>query len=277
MGNDNSANPALPRNPLAQTLGAGGLGLAMIIKQVESPNVAMVAKAAGYDAIYIDLEYGVIPELASSLISVSARKAGISPLIRIPSADPECATRCLNAGALGIVVPKIKSIDQVRAMVKACKCAPYGERPVDESWFAATPTAWTMQEKQSIMNSLTTLIIMLESPEALELVDEIAALPGVDILHIGTSDLSDSLGIPNQFDQPEIERAFTRLIDACRRHGKIPGGGGLGTNQNVTRRVIQMGVRFITAGNEWAFMTSAATERAAALRALLLPAAGTQL
>ncbi|GAA4328347.1 aldolase/citrate lyase family protein [Pigmentiphaga soli] len=260
----------LPRNTLAEALGAGRLALAMIVKQVEAPGIANAAKTAGYDAVYVDLEYGVIPEPAATPISQAALKAGITALIRIPSADPACATRRLQAGALGIVVPKITSVDQVHAMVRACKCAPYGDRPIPEDWFAGDAARLSDDDKRAAVNALTTLVVMLESPQALALAEEIAAIAGVDILHIGTTDLTSSMGFPNQFGRPEIEQAYARVIAACRAHGKTPGGGGLGTNQEVTRKVIQMGVRFITAGNEWAFMAAAAKERAASLHAIPL-------
>jgi len=95
----------LPRNTLAESLAAGQLGLTMIIKQVESPDVALAAKKAGLDCLYVDLEFGIIPERAVAPIAQAARQVGITALVRIPSADAACATRCLEAGALGLVVP----------------------------------------------------------------------------------------------------------------------------------------------------------------------------
>jgi 2-keto-3-deoxy-L-rhamnonate aldolase RhmA len=260
----------LPRNTLAESLDAGKLGLTMIIKQVESPDIALAAKKSGYDAIYVDLEYGIIPESAVAPIAAAARQVGIAALVRIPSADAACATRCLQAGALGIVVPKVKTIDQVAALVKACKTAPLGTRAIDEDWFAGEENQRTIADKQAIMNARTTLIIMLESPEALALAEEIAAMPGVDIVHIGTSDLSQALGIPDRYDHPFIEEAYTRVIAACRKHHKVAGAGGMTSNRTIASKVINMGVRFMTAGNEWAFMMSAASERAATLRGLPL-------
>ena len=97
----------------------GGRIITLIVKQVETPEIAVLAKRCGYDALYVDLEYGVIRESAVGPIAQAARKAGITPMVRLPSADPVCATRCLAVGMAGLVVPKVKTMDQVRAMVSA--------------------------------------------------------------------------------------------------------------------------------------------------------------
>ena len=99
---------------------------------------------------------------------------------------------------------------------------------------------------------------------------EIAAVPGVDIVHIGSADLCDALGVPGQYGHPEVEAAYRTVIDACRAHGKVAGVGGMGNAPEVAKKVIRMGVRFITAGNEWAFMMQAARQRATMLRDLPL-------
>jgi len=161
-------------------------------------------------------------------------------------------------------------MEQVRAMVKAAKCAPLGERAIDPSWFTGADAALGDDDKRARINALTTLVIMLESPEALALAEQVAALPGVDIVHIGTSDLSHSLGIPDQYTHPAIEAAYTRVIAACREHGKFAGAGGMTSNQSIAQKVIDISARFMTAGNEWAFMIAAASERTAALRRLPL-------
>ena len=258
------------RNPLAETLKAGKLGLAMIVKQVQSGDIALAAKTCGYDAVYVDLEHSVIPESAAAQICITALNVGITPLVRVPSHEAHYATRILDAGALGIVAPHVETAEQARAVAKACRFAPLGERSVAGNWphfaYAARPAA----EVRELLNQLTTVIVMLETPQAIEHAEEIAAVPGVDILHIGSTDLCDALGVPGQFDHADIERAFRRVIEACRRNGKIAGAGGLGSAPEVTKKALRMGVRFVTAGNEWAFMMAAARQRASMLRELPL-------
>jgi 2-keto-3-deoxy-L-rhamnonate aldolase RhmA len=264
-----SGGPTL-RNPLAETLKAGRLGLAMIVKQVQSVDIAVAAKSCGYDAINVDLEHSVIPESAAAQICVTALHLGITPLVRVPSHDGHYANRLLDAGAMGIVAPHVNSADEARAIVKACKFAPFGERSVAGNWPHLGFQAWPADEVRRLLNATTTVIVMLETPEAIEHADEIAAVPGVDILHVGSTDLCDALGIPGKFTDPAIERSFERVVAACRAHGKYAGAGGLGTATDVMQKMVRMGVRFVTAGNEWAFMLAAAKQRAGMLRQLEL-------
>lgn len=265
----NNSKPEL-RNPLAETLAAGKLGLAMIVKQVQSVDIAIAAKTCGYDAVYVDLEHSVIPESAAAQICVTALNAGITPLVRVPSHDAHFANRILDAGALGVVVPHVNSAEEARHVVRACRFAPVGERSVAGSWPHLGYATWPADQVRKLLNEKTTVIVMLETPEAVARAAQIAAVPGVDILHIGSTDLCDALGVPGQFGHPDVEKAFGQVIDACRANGKVAGAGGLGSAPDVTKKVLQMGVRFITAGNEWAFMMQAAKQRAAMLRELPL-------
>ena len=258
------------RNPLADTLRAGKLGLAIIVKQVQSVDIAVAAKNCGYDAINIDLEHSVIPESAAAQICVTALSLGITPLVRVPSHDGYYANRILDAGAMGIVAPHVNTADEARAIVRACKFAPLGERSVAGSWPHLGFQAWPADEVRRLLNATTTVIVMLETPEAVERAEEIAAVPGVDVLHVGSTDLCDALGIPGKFADPALERCFERVVRACRNQGKFAGAGGLGTAPDVMQKMVRMGVRFVTAGNEWAFMLTAARQRADMLRQLQL-------
>ena len=258
------------RNPLAEKLAKGDLGIAMIVKQVQSVDIAVAAASCGYDAIVIDLEHSVIPESAAAQICVTALIAGVTPLVRVPSHDAHYANRILDAGALGVVAPHVGSAEEARAIVRACKFAPLGERSVAGNWphfgYRPLPAETTRHE----LDAATTVVVMLETPEAVERADEIAAVPGVDILHVGGTDLCDALGIPGGYEDPALERCFERVIGACRAHGKIAGAGGLGTVPDVMQKILRMGARYVTAGNEWAFMLGAARQRATMLRQLSL-------
>ncbi len=269
MAEPNNAGPSL-RNPLMEILRAGKLGISMIVKQVHSVDIAVAARSCGFDAINIDLEHSVIPEAAAAQICVTALYAGVTPLVRIPSHDGHYANRILDAGALGVVVPHVGSAEEARAIVKACKFAPMGERSVAGSWPQLGFQAWPASEARRVLNENTIVIVMLETPEAVERADEIAAVPGVDIVHIGATDLSDAMGIPGKFTDPGIERCFERVIAACRTHGKFAGAGGLASVPEVMQKMVRLGVRFVTAGSEWDFMLSAARQRAGVLRQLPL-------
>lgn len=264
------SRPCAIRNPLAETLRAGGLGIAMIIKQVQGVDIAIAARTCGYDAIVVDLEHSVIPEAAAAQICVTALNAGITPLVRIPSHDAHYANRILDAGALGIVAPHVDSAEQARDIVRACKFAPLGERSVAGNWPQFGYRLLPAEDSRRELDAATMVIVMLETPQAVEQADEIAAVPGVDVLHVGGTDLCDALGIPGRYEDPALERCFESVIRACQAHGKVAGAGGLGTMPAVMQRIVSMGARYVTAGNEWAFLMAAARQRATMLRQLAL-------
>ena len=262
------ATPPGVRNRLLERLQLGGLGLAMIVKQMRSVDIALAAATCGYDAVYVDLEHAVISESEAAQICITAANIGVTPLVRVPGLSASAITRILDAGALGIVAPHIESAEEARAVVAAARFAPLGERSVAGSWPHFHYQSLPASQVRSLLNANTMVVCMLETPTAVERADEIAAVPGVDVLHIGSNDLCDAMGIPGQFEHPRLARAYDTVVAACRRHGKTPGAGGLGGSPEVARAAIGQGIRFITAGNDWAFLISAARQRAALLREL---------
>jgi 2-keto-3-deoxy-L-rhamnonate aldolase RhmA len=108
---------------------------------------------------------------------------------------------------------------------------------------------------------------MLETPGAIDNVDAIAAVPGFDVLLVGTNDLCMEMGIPGQLDHPRVGEAFERIIAACRTHGKHAGLGGV-YDPPLMQRYLAMGFRLVLAGSDLSFMLAAAKERAAAVRAM---------
>jgi 2-keto-3-deoxy-L-rhamnonate aldolase RhmA len=260
----------LLRNRLAQTLAAGGLGVALIVQKVHSADIALAAQSCGCDALSVDLEHSVIPESAAAQICVAALQAGLTPLVRVPSLDGHYANRLLDAGALGIIAPHVGSAEEAQAVVRACKFPPQGERSAAGNWPHVGYRPGEPLALRAAFNAATTVVVMLESPQAVERADEIAAVPGVDILHIGTVDLCDALGRPAQYGHPEVMACYERVIRACRRHGKVAGAGGLAHTAALVQQVISQGVRFVTAGVEWDLMMAGVRQRVGSLRDLRL-------
>lgn len=258
------------RNPLAEKLAAGGLGLALWVQKVHSVDIALAARECGFDAVNIDLEHSVIPEAAAAQICITAMQVGVTPLVRVPSHAAHHANRMLDAGACGILAPHVNTAEEAQAIVQACRFAPHGQRSVAGNWPHLGYHHWPASEVGPVFNAATTVVVMLETPEAVANANAIAAVPGVDILHVGSTDLCEAMGMPGRFSDPALERCYAGVIDACRRHGKVAGAGGLAGTPDVVRRVVGMGVRFVTAGIEWDFMMAAASQRVALLRGLPL-------
>jgi len=264
----NSGMPPLV-NPLAERLKEGGLGLALMIRHARTVDIALAARTCGFDALYFDLQHTSTPEETVAQISVAAMGAGVAPLVRVPDRDYGTALRMLDSGAMGIVMPDVCTEEDARRAVEHCKFAPIGNRGAYGSWphFAyRTPAA---VEARRMLNDSTLLIVMIENKAALDNVEAIAAVPGVDIVHIGSNDLATDLGVPGELTHPSVLAAVERVVNACRKHGKFPGVGGLtGGDAKRIENVVQLGARFLTAANEWNLMMAAGQERVRVLRAL---------
>jgi 2-keto-3-deoxy-L-rhamnonate aldolase RhmA len=256
-------------NPLATRLRAGDIGLALMIKHARTVDIALAAKTCGFDALYFDLQHGTLPEDVVAQISSAAVQAGITPIARIPERGYGTALRLLDGGALGIVVPDLATADQAREAVMHCKFSPLGKRSNAGRYPQFSYRAVPAVEARNALDENTLLIVMVETAAALENVDAIAAVPGVDVVHIGSSDLSSDLGFPGQNTHPKVIEAIERVVAACRKHGKIPGMGGLsGGDPKHYEMAIKLGARFFSAANEWSLMMSAGEERVKMLRGL---------
>ncbi|HUF81677.1 MAG TPA: aldolase/citrate lyase family protein [Burkholderiales bacterium] len=264
-----STEPLL-RNPVAERLRSGGLALNLMVRHARTVDIALAARTCGFDGLFFDLQHGVIPEHEISQMAVAAMSMGVAPLVRVPEKDYAAALRMLDNGALGIIMPEVTTVEDARNAVAACKFPPVGNRGAFGSWahfaFRSLPAA----EMRKAFNEEALLILMVESKAAIDNIEAIAAVPGVDVVHIGTNDLSTDLGYPGQLTHPDVMAAVERVARACAKHGKHAGVGGLTGGDAVKSlpRVIELGARFITSASEWNLMMAAGTERVKALRAL---------
>ena len=190
---------------------------------------------------------------------------GVVPIVRICSGEFAEGTRALDNGALGLVIPHVDTPDQARALVEAFRFAPMGHRSTGgtNAQFGYRPPA--AAEAQKILNAEILIIPMIETPLAVENAEAIAAIAGIDALLIGTNDLSLEMGIPGQVGHERVREAYAKVADACRRHQKVLGMGGV-YDQEIASRYIGMGARLILGGNDHGLLMDAATRRAQFLR-----------
>ncbi|HZS82034.1 MAG TPA: aldolase/citrate lyase family protein [Stellaceae bacterium] len=256
------------RNPARERLERGELALGLGLRLAKSVDIAKILKTSGYDWLFIDLEHGTMSLDQATQIAVAALDTGISPIVRVPALQHHMATRALDGGALGIVMPHVDTAEEAREIVDRLKYPPTGHRSVAGAQPQFDYRAMKVAELTQSLNAACLTIVMIETPRAVANAEAIAAVPGVDVLLIGTNDLAAEMGIPGDFANPRIAGAYETVIAACRRHGKWPGMGGL-YQEELLRRFIGMGMRMVLAGGDVGMLMQAASQRSGFLRGCL--------
>jgi 2-keto-3-deoxy-L-rhamnonate aldolase RhmA len=260
------ANP-IGTNLAKQKLQAGELVLCMGVNQMRTPNIAMIAAACGFDAIYIDLEHNPTSLETAAAISLAALGIGVTPIARVTSHDPHDAARVLDCGAQGVMVPHVNSAAEARAIVAACRFAPIGHRSAAGSVPSVGYAALKQGEINQLLNEQTLLIAMLETPAAIEQVDAIAAVAGIDMLHIGSTDLSTEMGIPGDYRHERMRAAYEATAKAAGTHGKTFGVGGVREDLEFQSWLLKLGMRYLTGGSDVGYILSAGRRDVRQLRA----------
>ena len=246
----------------------GGLSLGVGIRQSRTVDIGKIMAASDYDWLFIDMEHNSMDVDTASQISVAAQDAGICPVVRVPDFAHHHATRVLDCGAMGIVFPHVDDADTARKLVSYCLYPPKGHRSMTGSLPQLNFEKLPIPEVAKIINESMLVVIMLESPIAIDNVEEIASIPGVDVILIGTNDLCMEMGIPGDYSNPKIKEAYKKVIAACNKYNKTPGMGGV-YNEELMSEYITMGMRFILSGSDLSFMMTAAQQRSKNLRSFL--------
>jgi 2-keto-3-deoxy-L-rhamnonate aldolase RhmA len=245
----------------------GELTLGLGVHHLRGAAVPMLAKAAGFDFLFIDAEHGAIstPEIAQ--IAIAALGLGVAPIVRICAGALDEGTRALDNGALGLVVPHVDTPEEARRLVEAFRFAPMGHRSTGGSnpAFGYRPPA--VAEAQRVLNAELLIVPMIETPQAVDNAEAIAAIPGIDVLLVGTNDLALEMGISGEIGHERVREAYEKVGAACRRHNKVLGMGGV-YDQELARRYIGMGARFVLGASDHGLLLNAATQRAQFLRGL---------
>jgi 2-keto-3-deoxy-L-rhamnonate aldolase RhmA len=254
-------------NHAKRLLKAGNVVLCMAVNQMRSAEAPMIAAACGFDAIFVDLEHSATSVETAAMISVSALNSGITPIARVASHDAFHTARILDAGAQGVMVPHVQNAEEARAIVASLRFPPLGRR----SAYGTGPTlryaAMSQREVNAFLNEQELVVAMLETPEAIEQADAVAAVDGIDVVHIGALDVSNLMGIPAAYRDPRMQAAFEKVAAACRRHGKAMGVGGARGDIDLQHDLVRLGVRYLTTGSDVSYLMSAARAEIGALRA----------
>ncbi len=221
--------------------GGTALGAWLFLRE---PLIAEAAALAGYDYVCIDMQHGLQSyEHAVTMLYAMARTE-TTPIVRVPWNEPGIIGRVLDAGAQGVVIPMVNTAQDAEAAVRACFYAPKGARsmgPVGVSARAGREGYFGSANDQMLC------IPMIETKQAVENLDEILAVPGIDAVYVGPADLSITYGLAPMSDQADEEwnNALARIVDRCHAHGIVP---GVHADPNLAAKRATSGFRMITVG-----------------------------
>jgi 4-hydroxy-2-oxoheptanedioate aldolase len=248
------------RNHVTEKLGRGEVVASMTVRLVRGIEIARIAKSAGFDSLYVDMEHSSFSLETTSQICMAALEIGITPFVRVPGIAE--VQHVLDNGALGVIAPHVQSAAVARDYVRAAKYPPLGERsnagPLPHLQYRSFPAA----EANAAVDAATMLIVQFESAEAVARAEEIVAVDGVDMVLIGTNDFLADLGLAGQYDHPRVRDAYEKTIAACRRHGKHVGVGGFASRPDLAAAYVRMGARYVSTGTDLGFLLAACTAKA---------------
>jgi 2-keto-3-deoxy-L-rhamnonate aldolase RhmA len=258
----------ITRNIAKRKMQDGQMALGFQVYHLRSVATPLLAAASGYDFLFIDMEHGAFSLQEATQLCIASLPTGVAPLVRVCSGALDEGTRLLDNGAMGIVVPHVDTAEQAKRISEAFHYPPDGTR----SW-GGPPALFgyqapDMAAAQREINDEIMTVVMIESPEAVRNAAAIAAVPGIDVLLFGSSDLTTELGIPGQMGHQKLIDAYQTVGDACRAHGKILGMGGINDDEDA-RRYVGMGCRFVLTGADHNFVIAGAKAKADVMRALV--------
>ncbi len=205
--------------------------------------LAELAGRSGLDWALLDMEHGSGSwgMLTHQLIALEG--SNTAPVIRLPSNQADYFKRALDLGAHGLMVPDVNTADEARAAVSYSRYPPHGTRGV-----ALMNRGAKFNERLESSHENTLIIAQIESPAAIENVEEIAAVDGVDVLFVGPMDLSICMGIPRKFDHPDYIAATEKVVEAAKKYSKA--SGILGFTSPDIAKFYAKGFFFLAVGSD---------------------------
>lgn len=232
---------------------------------------AEVMAHQGFDSICIDTQHGVVDYQVAVTMLQAISTTDVVPIVRIPWGDPPRLMKTLDAGAYGVICPMINNRERAEEVVAASKYPPDGFRsfgPIRAKYYGGGATHGG-GDYHEFANQETFVMPQIETREAIENLDEILSVPGIDAVYCGPSDLAMALGSQPRAGQkdPLVVEAKKKIVEACRRHGVV---AGIHTpSSEVALEMIREGFQFVTIGSDDRFLMTKAKEEVSALKAEL--------
>lgn len=217
---ETAAPRATWNNPVRDLLNAGkpAVGITITVNSVEA---AARAANLGFDFLWFEMEHSPVSLETLRHAVLATRGSRAVPFARVPVNELWTAKRVMDAGVIGVIFPFTSTPELARRAAEACRYPPHGKRG---SGAGLATLCWPpAQDYYDLADQNILIIVMIEEAGAVERIDEIASTPGIDVLFIGPSDLSFSLGLRGRQNEPDLDRAIARIVQAARKHGKFLG------------------------------------------------------
>jgi 2-dehydro-3-deoxyglucarate aldolase/4-hydroxy-2-oxoheptanedioate aldolase len=211
-------------NRLKQALEEKRLPVGHMLLEFGTRGIGQILETAGLDFAIIDMEHTSFSMEEVSNLIAWFKSTSVAPFVRIPQIERHFVARVMDAGALGIMVPDVRSAEQLQAVIKAAKYPPLGERGSAVGLAQSDFKRVNALEFMEYSNCNTMIICQIESPQGIDNLDAIASTPGLDVLWVGHFDLSQTLGILGQFHHEKFLTALRQIVDAAKRHKLAMGG-----------------------------------------------------
>jgi 2-keto-3-deoxy-L-rhamnonate aldolase RhmA len=255
MSDDNGVTSA------RAALAGRGYAVGMWVLTLSGAEVIWVLARSGVDFVYLDMEHSAFGMDTVAAQLAAAQAAGVTAIVRPPSKDYPIG-RLLDLGAMGVLVPGVEHERDIEWIVAESKYTPVGNRSV--ATFGPHTRYRPLDDEYLFWANRETIVIaQFESARAFERIDEILAVPGLDVAVVGRNDLSHDLGVPGSLDGPEVTHYVELLIDRCTAHGVIP--GLLVGNASAAVDWLAKGVRWLPVGSEVSALAGAAAASVAAV------------
>jgi 2-keto-3-deoxy-L-rhamnonate aldolase RhmA len=251
---------AMKENSIRRAVREGRAALGTGLKEFASRGVPWIIEAAGFDYCAIDHEHGAFDMETIANLASWFQATNVSPIVRLHKSFAHLIPGILDQGIMGIQVSEVENAEEARAIVRLAKYPPIGNRGISgqgphtgyKSYGPRHATEYAPWANENII-----IFPSIESLDGLENVEKIAAVKGVDVIHVGSNDLLVNMGKPGKFDDPAIVAAQERCIAAAKAHGKFAGIGG---NRDVERQAaaVKKGCLFVTTQSDIGFLSAAA-------------------
>ena len=210
-------------NPVIRALREGKVCMGACTIAFPGPAAAQIFAEAGFSWLYMDMEHSQATYSDIAHMSAAAKLAGIVPIAGPTSIEDHLVARTLDAGAMGVVVPHVSSAAQAANIVEWAKYAPVGKRGLLHFGDATGYRQVDVPDWVDSQNREVIAAVKVESGEGIDVIDEIASVPGLDAILIGPGDLSTTLGVPGKTSHPSVTKSIEKMLQAAARHG-IAGG-----------------------------------------------------